>query len=208
MNQFAALNSIMDKMVSDGANSYDTIVRSIGRKMNNIFRKMTRQERREAELAINTLQMEQQIKEEGKITMVDWSYFNKFESISDKYLPSYGEGETKASQIVTAVTKLVYKWYNDGDVYDNTHAMTGWANDLSSYANWLRKYTDAAGILDRIQDCWNNGQYEDLLKALADKLLDDEDLEQAAKQKKIDSIYKAEGPYRFEERYDDDEEEY
>ena len=140
--------------------------------------------------------------------MVDWSYFNKFESISDKYLPSYGEGETKASQIVTAVTKLVYKWYNDGDVYDNTGSMTGWANDLSSYANWLRKYTDAAGILDRIQDCWNNGQYEDLLKALADKLLDDEDLEQAAKQKKIDSIYKAEGPYRFEERYDDDEEEY
>ena len=140
--------------------------------------------------------------------MVDWSYFNKFESISDKYLPSYGEGETKASQIVTAVTKLVYKWYNDGDVYDNTGSMTGWANDLSSYANWLRKYTDAAGILDRIRDCWNEGQYEDLLKALADKLLDDEDLEQAAKQKKIDSIYKAEGPYRFEERYDDDEDEY
>ncbi len=140
--------------------------------------------------------------------MVDWSYFNKFEIITGKYLPLEGEGETKASQIVTAVTKLVYKWYNDGDVYDNTGSMTGWANDLSSYANWLRKYTGAAGILDRIRDCWNEGQYEDILKALADKLLDDEDLEQLAKQEKVDSIYEAEGPYQFIEYSDEDEEEY
>ena len=45
-----------------------------------------------------------------------------------------------ASQLVTAVNKLVYKWYNDGDVYDNIHSLDNWANDLSSYANWPYKY--------------------------------------------------------------------
>ena len=138
--------------------------------------------------------------------MVDWSYFNRFDWITDKYLPAMGEGENMATQTVTAVSKLVYKWYNDGDVYDNTYAMAGWANDLSSYANWLRKYAGAADILDRIDRCFTEGQYEDLLKALADRLLDDEDLERWAKQEKVDSIYEAEGPYRFE-FYDGDEEE-
>ena len=71
--------------------------------------------------------------------MVDWSYYDKpeFKAINSEYLPARGEGETKATQIVTAVNKLVYKWYNDGDVFDNTGALSGWANDLSSYANWL-----------------------------------------------------------------------
>lgn len=142
--------------------------------------------------------------------MVDWSYYGKieFKAINGKYLPEYGEGENMATQIITAVNKLVYKWYNDGDVYDNTGSMTGWANDLSSYANWLRKYAGVADILDRIYGCWNNGQYEDLLKALADRLLDDEDLERWAQQPKTDSIYEAEGPYRFEEYRDEDDEEW
>ena len=141
--------------------------------------------------------------------MVDWSYYDKveIEAINGKYLPASGEGETMATQIVTAVNKLVYKWYNDGDVYDNTGYMTGWANDLSSYANWLRKYTGAANVLDRIHECYTDSDYEDLLKALADQLLDDEDLEGWAKLEKIDSIYEAEGPYRFEERWGEDDEE-
>lgn len=71
---------------------------------------------------------------------VDWSYFNKFDRANDEYLPSTGEGDTMATQVCTAVTKLVYKWYNDGDVFDNSYGLEGWANDLSSYANWLYKY--------------------------------------------------------------------
>ena len=54
---------------------------------------------------------------------VDWEYFNKFEKINDKYLPLSGQGETMATQICTVVNKLVYKWYNDGDVFDNTHGL-------------------------------------------------------------------------------------
>ena len=51
--------------------------------------------------------------------------------------------------------------------------MEGWANDLSSYANWLYENTkDAWKILNKITDCYNGSEYEDLLRELADKLND------------------------------------
>ena len=71
---------------------------------------------------------------------IQWDDFDKFSEISDKFLPVSGEGNTVATQIVTAVSKIVYKWFNDGDVYDTAHYLTGWYNDLSSYANWLYEY--------------------------------------------------------------------
>lgn len=140
---------------------------------------------------------------------VDWSYFDKFNDITSKYMPDRGEGETLASQIVTAINKLIYKWYNDGDVYDNVNSgMRGWANDLSSYANWLDKYCKPASkILDSIYNCNNDSEYENILKALADKCLTEEYLS-TMEQPKQGSIYDCEGQYEFKEQYDDDEEEY
>ena len=141
--------------------------------------------------------------------MVDWSYFNKFEKVNDEYLPVGGEGETKATQIVTAVCKLVYKWYNDGDVFDNTHYLDGWCNDLSSYANWLDKHTSKAGrILHGISGCYTGSDYEDLLKELADSLLEENYLAQQNEIEKVDSIYKCNGVFKFVESYDDGEDDY
>lgn len=137
---------------------------------------------------------------------VDWSYYNNewFDRIDDMYLPARGEGDTMASQIVTAVNKLVYKWYNDGDVYDNTHHMEGWWNDLSDYANWLWAYTDAGKILERIKDCYSDAEYEYILQDLADTLLTDENMAEYAKREKVGSIYDCEGPFKFK---DNDEQE-
>lgn len=144
--------------------------------------------------------------------MKDWSYFDKFEAISDKYLPAIGEGDNMATQIVTAVSKLVYKWYNDGDVFDNRYALEGWCNDLSSYANWLYKYTagdtGADMILEGITECRNGDDYEDLLAELADMLLDEGWLEIMAGVSKVGSIYDCDGPFEFveyDEEDDDDE---
>ena len=61
-----------------------------------------------------------------------WSDFDHFDEVFGKYLPNVGEGNTMASQISTAVCKLVYKWFNDGDVYDNS-CYDGGGNDLSSF---------------------------------------------------------------------------
>lgn len=139
---------------------------------------------------------------------VDWSYYDneKFDRIDDKYLPRKGEGDTKATQIVTAVNKLVYKWYNDGDVYDNTGYLSGWANDLSSYANWLYNNTNRGvqEILEGVFDCGGD-DYEDLLQELTDTLLDGDVLEAYHKEPKVGSIYDCEGPFKFEENYEDEE---
>lgn len=133
---------------------------------------------------------------------VNWDYYDKFDYITDKYLPICGEGETKATQIVTAVTKLVYKWYNDGDIFDNTYYLEGWANDLSSYANWLDKYTKASIILSKISECYDDNDYEYLLKFLSDLLLNEKYLEKMDKEEKEGSIYNCDGRFKFiEEDY-------
>ena len=136
---------------------------------------------------------------------VDWGYYDKFDDLMNKYLPISGEGETKATQIVTAVCKLVYKWYNDGDVFDNSYVLEGWANDLSDYANWLWEHTEADEILDKVFNCYNNSDYEDLLKELTDKLMDEKYLEEENKVEKIGTIYSCEGKFQFVE-YEEDEE--
>lgn len=142
---------------------------------------------------------------------VDWDYFNIFHDINDKYLPDSGEGDNMATQTVTAVNKLVYKWYNDGDVYDNSTAsgLDGWANDLSDYANWLAKNIDGCkDILDRIFEIHygDNGAYEDLLKDLANNCLDENLLSGLATQPKEGSIYECPGDYSFDESRNYDEE--
>ena len=137
---------------------------------------------------------------------VDWNYYNKFEEINKKYLPDMGEGETKASQMVTAINKLVYKWYNDGDVYDNTCYLQGWCNDLSSYANWLAGHIDGAvDILDRVFDA-DEDDYERILKDLADTYLNEEQILNYTTDKE-GSIYDEIGRYKFVE-YEEDEEDY
>lgn len=80
---------------------------------------------------------------------------------------------------------------------------------MSSYANWLAKHTSKTKeILDKISDCWSAGEYEDLLKELADSLLEENYLAQQNEFEKIDSIYECDGIFKFEEPYDDEEEEW
>lgn len=137
---------------------------------------------------------------------VSWDYFDKFTDLIETYMPSCGEGETMASQICTAINKLIYKWYNDGDVYDNRYCLTGWCNDLSSYANWLDKYINAIE-LNWITGIRTDGQYENLLKELADKYLDAKYLAEMANKPKVGSIYDCEGCYQFVEDWGEEEEE-
>lgn len=113
-----------------------------------------------------------------------------------------------ATQIVTAINRLVYKWYNDGDVFDNVNSgLEGWANDLSSYANWLYTYVpETKNILTNIYNITNTSDYEILLKNLADLCLNEEFLSKYNKESKKSSIYDCDGPFEFsDEEYDDEE---
>lgn len=127
----------------------------------------------------------------------------------DKYLPKTGQGDTMATQIATAVCRLVHKWYNDGDVYDNTGYMEGWCNDVSGCANWLARYVEGAReILDRIWDCACDEAYEDILNDIVDHCITEERLTDADKRPAVGDAYDEAGAYKFVERYDDDEEDW
>lgn len=133
---------------------------------------------------------------------VKWNHFDKYEAIIDKYMLHRGEGETMASQAVTAVNKLVYKYYNDGDVFDNTHFIDGWCNDLSSYANWLHKYCEgAAPILEKITNIITLQEYEDLLAELCAQVLQKSFLKKLNTMPKQGSIYKCNGIFKFETQW-------
>lgn len=139
--------------------------------------------------------------------MVNWNYYDKFDKVIHEYLPAQGEGATKATQLVTAINKLIYKWYNDGDVFDNTQNSLGWANDLSSYANWIRYYIKLSDkILDKVFNCKSNSDYEDLLQELADLYLNEWVLSELNKYPKEGSIYECDGIFRFKEISDEEEE--
>lgn len=132
---------------------------------------------------------------------VEWDYFDKFQKIIDKYMSSNGEGETKASQVVTAVNKLIYKWYNDGDVFDNTYHLKGWWNDLSSYANWLYKNVfESKHILTTIEEAETDAHYEYILKELAEKFLNEEFLQPLSEQEKVGTIYDCKGKFKYIDR--------
>lgn len=137
-----------------------------------------------------------------------WEEFGEaFEGTIREYMPDWGEGESMASQSCTAVNKLIYKWFNDGDVFDNTYALTGWMNDISSQANWLRRYRpETKDILDGIADCFGEDDYTELLWNLAKAALDREAIEGLAGCEKMDSIYDCEGPFQFVEEDEEDEE--
>lgn len=156
-------------------------------------------------------------KKEDLVEGVSWDYYDnqRFHDINAKYLPNSGEGDTLATQAVTAVNKLVYKWYNDGDVYDNSNpvGMTGWANDLSDYANWLAQNIDGAkDILDGIFNLsyGDESKYEDLLRDLSDLIMDEEYLDQLNSQPKDGSVYNCSGDYSWDENrnYDDEDDYY
>ena len=137
--------------------------------------------------------------------MRQWSDFDRFGQVTNRFMPSIGEGETIASQASTAINKLVYKWFNDGDVFDNTYGMEGWANDLSTYANWLANHIEGAEeILDGIVDCYNDDDYTELLYQLCDVCADLEDMENRDNLPADGSIYTEEGRFKFEE-YEEEE---
>ena len=135
---------------------------------------------------------------------LQWRDFDKFSDMFHPYLPDMGEGETMATQIATAVNKLVYKWFNDGDVYDNTYYLSGWVNDLSSYANWLETCTNAGRILADISTCTTEDDYTELLYKLCMSFTH-ELLKDYNTLHKVGSVYDCDGSFRYEERYGDEE---
>ena len=83
------------------------------------------------------------------------------------------EGETMASQLVTACCKIVYRYYNDGDRYDRVNCA-----GLGTCSAWIRKYCFKLKTSDN---------YEEKLKYLIIRAI--ENVEKYANETKKGSIY-------------------
>ena len=142
----------------------------------------------------------------------NWDDFLKPEW-ETRCMPDYGDGDTMASQAETALCKLVFKWFNDGDVYDNRYGMSGWANDISGSANWLAKNLPrAAEILRRICEIGGKkDKYTDILYDLCVLIYDTPGLLEALNHlPKIGDAYNEDGEFEFIDAYgefDDENEE-
>ena len=87
--------------------------------------------------------------------------------IVENIFPRHGDGDSKGTQAATAISKIVYKWFNDGDVFDNTFGLEGWANDISGSANWLYEYVKGTkDVLDSIARISTEDEYTELLYEL------------------------------------------
>ena len=51
----------------------------------------------------------------GKLPAEEDKEFNEW---YDKYVPACGKCDTLAGEIIRAINRLVYRWYNDGDTVD------------------------------------------------------------------------------------------
>ena len=138
--------------------------------------------------------------------------FDKYSDVINKYMPPQGQGSTKASQTATAVNRIIYRWYNDGDVYDNNWyygLYSEGADNVTDCANWLYKYTTrrVQQILSSIHFCETDEDYENILSDLAEYLLDDDLLIQWEEEPAEGDIYNCDGPFEFDESFYNDYEE-
>lgn len=141
-----------------------------------------------------------------------------FDEATEAYMPSTGEGNSLLTQLLVAANKIIYKWYNDGDVIDSSNGL-GWVNDISGSANWIDNYapTVISNPLRRVFDCYSNRDYQeyviDPFEVSLDKYFASEEWKELLDEPKRGNVYDEDGIYQFNyddfpEDDDDDEEEY
>lgn len=96
--------------------------------------------------------------------------------IFEKYLPTYGQGITMATQTVTALYNVLCEWMNQGNLFDRRRLKTEVDADA---ANWLYIYGDDATqyIMDKVCKCNTGDDYDDLLERLVEHVMNVDDLE-------------------------------
>ena len=139
----------------------------------------------------------------------------KYYDVLSQYLPDTGEGDTMVTQLSTAVNRIVYRWFNDGD--------TIWTEECQSFADWLwQNIARIDAVIDDmnqymfagspyIEDRTLSGIYEDCLKEILDIAADRDLLNDLDSRPANGSVYDCEGAvlevmerYSEDDYYDDD----
>ena len=106
--------------------------------------------------------------------MSNWGHLSetdnaKFEELCDKYLPAWGKANTLGGEILRAINRIVYRYYNDGDTIDWYYG--GDYNLLRACDTFLNMYCPAYYSLSNINELEYEKNLCDRLKKVFDYLI-------------------------------------
>lgn len=106
--------------------------------------------------------------------MSNWGHLSetdnaKFEELCDKYVPAWGKANTLGGEILRAINRIVYRYYNDGDTIDWYYG--GDYNLLRACDTFLNMYCPAYYSLSNIKELEYEKNLCDRLKKVFDYLI-------------------------------------
>ena len=102
----------------------------------------------------------------------------EYDELWARLVPAEGPAATKAGEALRAMSRLYYRWYNDGDKIERS--MTEWATRASAARafNYLHGFRDAASgftaqdLVENLLDAYTEEQYEEALEKMADAIIE------------------------------------
>lgn len=102
----------------------------------------------------------------------------EYEALWERLVPAQGPAATKAGEALRAMSKLYYRWYNDGDKIERS--MNEWDTHQSAARafNYLHQFRDAASgfstqnLMENLLDAYTEEQYEEALEEMADVIIE------------------------------------
>lgn len=142
----------------------------------------------------------------GHLSDADRAKFNEF---FDKYVPINGSADTLGGEIVRAINRIVYRYYNDGDTVDRYCGNE--YNHLRACDTFLKIYCPAYHSLSNINELEYEKHLCDRLKKVVDYLIANPNVFEIPNS--TDCIANAPyEPWEYDDEedydYDDDEDEY
>lgn len=106
--------------------------------------------------------------------MSSWGHLSetddaKFDELFDKYVPACGKANTLGGEIVRAINRIVYRYYNDGDTVDRYYGND--YNLLRVCDTFLNMYCPAYHSLSNINELEYEKHLCDRLKKVLDYLI-------------------------------------
>ena len=146
--------------------------------------------------------------------MSNWGHLSetdraKFDEFFDKYVPINGSADTLGGEIVRAINRIVYRYYNDGDTVDRYCGNE--YNHLRACDTFLKTYCPAYHSLSNVKELEYEKNLCDRLKKVLDYLIANPNVFEIPNS--TDCIANAPyEPWEYDDDedydYDDDEDEY
>lgn len=92
----------------------------------------------------------------------DWPDNKEFNALFDQYVPARGHADTLGGELIRAVNKIVYRYYNDGD-----RVGIGYGNETCNpAARFIEENTKLEPLAKELWNLCSDKEYEQLLADL------------------------------------------